>query len=216
MNADGSEKLPAFIIGKAAKPRAFKKKTGAQLGFYYRFNAKAWMTTALYQEWISQWDRELQAKRRKILLLQDNFSGHIVPDGLQNINVQNFEPNLTAHIQPNDQGIIKSFKSHYRTKYIHRSIDRYKAGITPSMVYDINQLEAMRLADAAWQEVDTTTIRNCWRKSGVLPDTFTPASSSAPPLIPISSLINDEEPMGTAEKDLTAALDCLEATGILQ
>ena len=34
-NADGSEKLPAFIIGKAARPRAFRKKTGAQLGFYY-------------------------------------------------------------------------------------------------------------------------------------------------------------------------------------
>lgn len=34
-NADGSEKLPPFIIGKAHKPRAFNKKTGDQLGFYY-------------------------------------------------------------------------------------------------------------------------------------------------------------------------------------
>jgi DDE superfamily endonuclease len=32
-NADGSEKLPPLIIGKAAKPRAFQKKSGAQLGF---------------------------------------------------------------------------------------------------------------------------------------------------------------------------------------
>jgi hypothetical protein len=40
-NADGSEKLPAFIIGKAARPRAFNKKTAEQLGFYYRNNAKA-------------------------------------------------------------------------------------------------------------------------------------------------------------------------------
>jgi hypothetical protein len=49
-NADGSEKFPPFIIGKAARPRPFQKKTGAQLGFYYRNNAKAWMTTQLYQE----------------------------------------------------------------------------------------------------------------------------------------------------------------------
>ncbi|KAF8219843.1 DDE-domain-containing protein, partial [Tricholoma matsutake] len=49
-NADGSEKLPAFIIGKAKKPHAFGNKTGTQLGFYYCNNAKAWMTTALYQE----------------------------------------------------------------------------------------------------------------------------------------------------------------------
>ncbi len=64
------------------------------------------MTFHLYQEWILQWDCELQAKKRKVLLLQDNFSGHIVPEGLKNIRVENFEPNLTAHIHPNDQGII--------------------------------------------------------------------------------------------------------------
>jgi hypothetical protein len=40
-NADGSKKLPPFIIGKAYKPRAFNKKTGQELGFYYRNNAKA-------------------------------------------------------------------------------------------------------------------------------------------------------------------------------
>ena len=61
-NADGSEKLPAFIIGKAARPRAFNKKTSKQLGFYYRNNAKAWMTAVLYQEWITAWDEELCRK----------------------------------------------------------------------------------------------------------------------------------------------------------
>jgi hypothetical protein len=106
-NADGSEKLPPFVIGKAAKPRAFNKKTGEQLGFRYRTNAKAWMTAHLYQDWIEEWDRKLQQNGRTILLLQDNFSGHIVPNNLQNIRVENFEPNLTAHIQPKDQGIIR-------------------------------------------------------------------------------------------------------------
>ena len=43
-NADESEKLPTFVIGKAAHPHAFNKKTGKQLGFYYQSNAKAWMT----------------------------------------------------------------------------------------------------------------------------------------------------------------------------
>lgn len=110
-NADGSEKLPAFVIGKAKKPRAFRNKTGSQLGFYYRNNAKAWMTASLYQEWLEQWDQELGLKNRKILLLQDNFSGHIVPDGLRNIRVENFEPNLTAHVQPMDQGITQNTSS---------------------------------------------------------------------------------------------------------
>ena len=49
-NADGSEKLPLFFIGKAAKPRCFQKKTGKELGFYYRNNKKAWMTAVLFEE----------------------------------------------------------------------------------------------------------------------------------------------------------------------
>lgn len=49
-NADGSEKLPLFFIGKAARPRCFRKKTGTELGFYYRNNKKAWMTAVLFEE----------------------------------------------------------------------------------------------------------------------------------------------------------------------
>ena len=49
-NADGSEKLPLFFIGKAAKPRCFRKKTGTELGFHYRNNKKAWMTMVLFEE----------------------------------------------------------------------------------------------------------------------------------------------------------------------
>jgi hypothetical protein len=197
-NADGSEKLPAFVIGKAARPRAFNKKTGAQLGFYYRNNAKAWMTAQLYQDWIQQWDCELREKNRKILLLQDNFSGHIVPTNLQNIRVENFEPNLTAHVQPKDQGIIRCFN---RARFIQRAVDCYDEGITPAEIYDINQLQAMRIADAAWCNVDTTTIRNCWRKAGILPDMD---SASIQPSIPISSLLHDPssetDPVAHAEK----------------
>ena len=194
-NASGSEKLPPFVIGKAARPRAFNKKTGAQLGFYYRNNAKAWMTAHLYQEWIQQWDQELREKGRKVLLLQDNALGHIVPDNLQNIRVENFEPNLTAHVQPNDQGIIQCFKAHYRARFIQRAIDRYDEGITPAEIYDINQLQAMRIADLAWRSVDVTTIRNCWHKAGILPDDADvdhPSSSYANQAsIPVSSLLHD-------------------------
>jgi hypothetical protein len=217
-NATGSEKLPPIVIGKAYKPRAFGKKTGTQLGFYYRNNAKSWMTSPLYQEWLQQWDRELVAKNRKILLLQDNFSGHIVPDGLQNIRVENFEANLTAHVQPMDQGIIRCFKAHYRASFIERAIDKYDAGVTPSEIYDINQLQAMRLADTAWREVDATTIRNCWRKSGILPSMPPPAAVQ--PAIPISSLINptagQRDPIANAEKRVQSALDDLVSTGALQ
>jgi hypothetical protein len=190
------------------------------------------MTSHLYQDWIQQWDRELQAKGRKILLLQDNFSGHIVPDNLQNIRVENFEPNLTAHVQPNDQGIIQCFKAHYRARFIQRAVDRYDEGITPAEIYKINQLQAMRMADLAWRSVDAATIRNCWHKAGILPDVDCPFSSHAnqryQPLITISSLLHDSsesdsdesssqmDPVMHAKNQVQTALNDLVATGALQ
>jgi len=135
------------------------------------------MTANLYQEWLQQWDCELGMRECKVILLQDNFSGHSIPDGLQNIRVANFKPNLTAHVQPMDQGIIRCFKAHYRARFIQQAISCYDEGVTPSEIYDINQLQAIWLADLAWHKVDTTTIRNCWHKAGILPtmDSFVPA-----------------------------------------
>jgi hypothetical protein len=214
-NADGSVKKEAFIIGKAKKPRAFCGKSGEQLGFYYRNNAKAWMTGVLYGEWIKKWDDDLRREGRKILLLQDNCTGHIVPDGLTNIRVENFSANLTPHVQPMDAGIIRCFKAHYRARYIQRAINRYDSGITPSQIYDINQLEGMRLGETAWDEVDASTIRHCWLKAGILPDSAF-STNEPPPRITISSLCNAGDPVQTAEKAVEHTLDKLEQTGVLQ
>ncbi|EIW70525.1 hypothetical protein TREMEDRAFT_61029 [Tremella mesenterica DSM 1558] len=72
VNATGTDKREPLIIGKAFKPRAFYKKTGEELGFYYGNNAKAWMTAVIYTEWIQRWDREL----RRNDLRDQSTSGH--------------------------------------------------------------------------------------------------------------------------------------------
>ena len=221
-NADGSEKLPPLIIGKAKKPCCFGNKHGWQLGFQYRNNAKAWMTTELYQEWIWKWDGDLRQKNHHILLLQDNFSGHIPPDDLTNICVVNFEPNLTSHIQPDDQGIIRCFKAHYRRHYIQFAINCYDSDVTPSDIYDINQLEAMWLADMAWKEVDPMTIFHCWKKAGILPSLDnTPAithtiSSTITSLLNNNSSVSESNPLAQAEQDVEHTLDDLVSRGVLQ
>ncbi|KAJ3018432.1 hypothetical protein NUW54_g336 [Trametes sanguinea] len=217
-NATGSDRLPPLVIGKYRKPRAFNNRTGSQLGFQYHHNAKAWMTTVIYQEWIEEWDQKLVAQQRKILLLQDNFSAHIPPETLKAIRVEPFEANLTAHVQPNDQGIIRCFKAHYRAKFIERAINRYDSGVTPTSIYDINQLEAMRLADAAWREVDATTIRHCWRKAGILPDFDSLSIMPSKPTISVASLLQSDPPtpVAQAEKAVENALDSLVLTGALQ
>jgi len=217
-NVDGSEKLPPFVIGKAAKPQAFQKKSSAQLRFYYCNNMKAWMMTKIYQEWLHDWDEKLREQDRHILLFQDNFSAHIDPGDLTNICVKNFKPNLTAHVQPNDAGIICCFKAHFCSKFISWAIDHYDNDITPALIYEIDQLEAMHLADAAWCEVDTTTIQNCWQKTGILPEVLDHVAETPNPTVPISSLLNSQlsNALTHAEKDFLSSLDQLEACGVLQ
>ena len=177
------------------------------------------MTTVLYQEWLRDWDSKLRAQKRNILLLQDNFSAHNPPADLTNIEVINFAPNLTAHVQPADAGIICCFKAHYRTRFASRAIDHYDANISPANIYDINILEAMRLAAIAWKDVDTTTIRNCWRKAAILPESLLHLTApTTTPTVPVSSLLNTEpqDLVMTAEEIVSDTLAELERRGVLQ
>ncbi|GLB43834.1 putative CENP-B ARS binding protein-like protein [Lyophyllum shimeji] len=144
---NGEVKKAVLLGNKRKRPEERKQSLKQRskkpsLGFYYRNNAKAWMTAKIYQEWHRDWNEKLQQQNRHILLLQDNFSAHIALDDLTNICVKNCKPNLTAHIQPNDAGIIYCFKAHYRSKFVSRAIDRYDNDIAPALIYEIDQLEA--------------------------------------------------------------------------
>ena len=52
-NADRSERMPPVFIGKAKRPRCFKAKSPAEQGFYYQNNKTAWMTSEIFEEWVS-------------------------------------------------------------------------------------------------------------------------------------------------------------------
>lgn len=55
-NANGSDLMPFWIIGKAAKPRAFgaNNRNIQGLNITYRHNTKAWVTGPITCEWL-QW-----------------------------------------------------------------------------------------------------------------------------------------------------------------
>ena len=139
-------------------------------------------------------------------------------DDLTNVHVENFAPNLTAHIQPNDAGIICCFKAHYHSKFVSQAIDQYDNDVLPALIYEIDQLKAMHLADVAWHEVDTTTIWNCWCKAGIIPDALYKPVATPTPSVPISFPLNSEplEGVDCAEKDISDSLNQLEELGVLQ
>ena len=75
----------------------------------------------------------------------------------------------------------------------------------------------MQIADAAWHNVDTMTIQNCWCKAGEMD---LASSRTTQPLVPISSLIHnpapETDPVVCTEKQVEAALDNLVTTEALQ
>ena len=69
----------------------------------------------------------MQAKNRKVLLLIDNCAAHSISGNYSNIEIHFLLPNATSVLQPMDQGVIKSFKAHYRRRLLNRllaAIDR--------------------------------------------------------------------------------------------
>jgi hypothetical protein len=107
----------------------------------------------------------MRQQGRKICLFVDNFSGHNITYEPTNIRLEWFEPNLTCHVQPLDAGIIRCFKALYRRTFCHRTLELDDAG--EADIYKINLLEAMMMANEAWDNVKSATIKACWDHTGI-------------------------------------------------
>ncbi|PAV23035.1 DDE-domain-containing [Pyrrhoderma noxium] len=160
-NATGTEKEEILFIGYSKKPRCFGKISPIAQGFQYRNNKSAWMTSYLFEEYLKTWDMKLRRNSRHIILLVDNFQGHVVATPLTNIHLEFFAPNMTSFIQPLDAGIIRCFKALYQKAFCERTIDQDIAGERD--IYKITLLEAILMAQKAWKGVSMTTIENCWK-----------------------------------------------------
>jgi hypothetical protein len=116
---------------------------------------------------VIQQDRKFRRESRHILLLVDNFSGHVIQYKPTNIRIEFFAANMTSFIQPLDAGIIRCFKAHYRRSFCERAIELDEAG--EDDIYKANQLEVMLMAKEAWKEVSSETIAACWRHTQIQP-----------------------------------------------
>ena len=111
-NATGTEKLPLLFIHKYQTPRPLRGIDKKTLPVDYYWNSKAWMQVSIWNEYLKNLDIRMRTKQRNIILLVDNAPTHSLTEDLQltNIRVHHFPPNVTAHLQPCDAGIIHSFK----------------------------------------------------------------------------------------------------------
>lgn len=170
-NMDGSERLPLWLIGCTASPRAFRvaRINIHNLGIHWRASKRAWMTAVLMEEWLRWFDRQMSG--RKVALLLDNFSAHESAverinrskQPLQNTLIVWLPPNLASPHQPLNQGITLAWKSFWWRERIRYMLREFEAGRDP--LSSINILNAIRWAIKAWEfDLSEETIINCFQR----------------------------------------------------
>jgi len=160
-NMTGTEKLKPIVIGKALEPRCFRGKPKPVI---YRNNMTAWMTTTIWIEFLRKLESKMRLNNRKIVLIVDNCSSHVVIE-LNYIKLVFLPPNTTSVLQPMDMGVIHSIKSKYRVKFARKLLAILE--VKPTVcTKDFELYEAIVMLKQCWNEVTVETITNCFRKSG--------------------------------------------------
>jgi hypothetical protein len=120
-NSNGDFKFKPLLIYQSENPRALKGCSKNLLPVHWRSNKKAWMTAAMFQNWVITCAiPEIKAYcikenlNFKALILVDNAPGHplYVIDLSEDVEFAFLLPNTTPIIQHMGQGVILTFKSY--------------------------------------------------------------------------------------------------------
>lgn len=116
-------------------------------------------------EWLNEFDSMMKKERRHILLFLDNAPVHPQDLQLDNIKLKFFPANTTSRIQPLDQGIIRTFKAHYRRYLVKHIIANANRAMTADDI-KITALDTVYWVESAWHAVTQVTILNTFRSAG--------------------------------------------------
>lgn len=163
-NSDGSEKLTPLVVGKSRNPRCFKNVRSFPTK--YEANKKAWITQALFEDFLRKLNKRMKLQNRKIILFIDRCSAH--PDlQLSNVRVEFFPANCTSKLQPCDLGIIRSFKVFYKKQLVRKAVAELENGnLNDAYKLKLSVLEAMHFISASWRNVTQQCISRCFEESG--------------------------------------------------
>ncbi|KAG0419080.1 hypothetical protein HPB47_004372 [Ixodes persulcatus] len=155
VNMTGSEKPPLLVIGKSEKPRCFK---GGQLpsGVLYHSDTNAWMTAKIFKEYVRPLDRRFAAKKRSVVVVLDNASGHVQVENLSAIKLAFLALNTIVLAQPLGQGIIRAVKQTYRKNLLRRM----QLSMENDKTYAIDLLSGIHLLAYSWPQVEPSTVCN--------------------------------------------------------
>lgn len=166
VNSSGTDRLPIWVIGNAATPRALRNINISAIGAVWRSNKKAWMDQIIMRQWLLVFYSHIG--QRSVLLTMDNFSAHLA--GLElapppsNIRICWLPKNSTSRYQPLDQGIIQNLKVYYRKQWLRYILYYYENDQDP--LQNVTILNCIRWLVRAWNhDVLNSTIAACFYKS---------------------------------------------------
>lgn len=171
-NASGEHRLPLLCIGKSKNPRALKNIKAHVLPVSYKNQKSAWMSCEIFTEWfhhefVPKVELFLKSKNlpRKAILLLDNAPTHPTALGNGDIIVKFLPPNVTSLVQPLDQGVLASFKRHYRGLFLRSLLhERNETVSVQEAVKSINMKDVLYWSAQSWDKVKSSTLQKCWNK----------------------------------------------------
>jgi hypothetical protein len=164
-NADGSTKLPPFVIHKYVYPCAFTRRNISNpyyLRILWNSNSKAWMTTILFEKFLLDFERRMRfARKDKVLLLVDVSLGHqcnTIESQLHIVTVDFLPPNTTSYLQPMNASVFNSFKAQYPKMFVEHKLDCFMNNED----HEIDVYQVMKILECAWRvKVTSSTIYHC-------------------------------------------------------
>ena len=108
------------------------------------------MDSQIFEKWVRKLAQTFRMEVRKIALLIDNCPAHPSVSDLPNVQLVFLPPNTTSVLQPMDQGLLRSMKTHYWrrvTRWLSRALDKTKT--LPKM----SILQAMKILVSSWEAV---------------------------------------------------------------
>lgn len=157
VNSLGEFETP-LVIGKAKKPRCFRNIDPQSLPVVWTANKKAWMTTAIFTDWVTKFNQKMRALP----------PSHPQDLELSNVTLKYLPANTTSMLQPLDLGVIKNFKCHYRTCQLRAVLSKIEsASDAAEVAKSIIVLDACNWIKAAMSDIKPVTVEHCFRKAGV-------------------------------------------------
>lgn len=175
VSACGISESQPIVIWQSENPCCFKGINKSSLPVRYYHQPKSWMTGEIMRDLLASLNRRLRSSGRSVLLLMDNAGCH--PEDLRekfsNIKIVFLPANTTSKFQPLDLGIINNFKVHYRKLLMQHVLSVMEECTSASEILKrVTVLQALRWVSQAWKKVSSDIITKCFRRAGVLDQSF--------------------------------------------